>query len=277
MNLRINADDLGYTPAINQAIFDLYGQRRISSVSLLANMPHSQAALDDLRAIPELPVGVHLNLSQGRPLLPPNQVPSLVKEAGRFWRSPSFFARSLAGLVSQNEILAEGSAQIERVLDYGMQVTHLDTHAHWHLLPHLQKIVTRLAEQYHISGMRLADPRRTLLPSRFWLGLTARKRHHKPAFCMPDYFFSLHHWMKSDGKPRDLFFSNALKHLIAHPEHSLEMVVHPGTTLDPEFPPETLPPQQRQWEYDFLRSPLFEEWTTWIGAQIIQATLDEKA
>jgi predicted glycoside hydrolase/deacetylase ChbG (UPF0249 family) len=187
------------------------------------------------------------------------------------------FARSLAGRVSQKDILAEGRAQIERVLEHGVQPSHLDTHAHWQLLPHLRGVFTGLAEEYQIAGLRLSAPRRTLLPSHFWLVLAASKRLTPVAFQMPDYFLSLHHWMGTDGKPGDLFFSKALQQLIARPEIHLEMVVHPGGADDPEFPPETLLPHQRQWEYDFLRSALFKEWKTRTGAQMVPVVLDEKA
>jgi hypothetical protein len=75
--------------------------------------------------------------------------------------------------------------------------------------------------------------------------------------------------MGADGRPIDLFSSPQLRHIIAHPEAVLELVTHPGTLHDPEFPPDTLLTNQRQWEYDFLLSPQFKRWLGMMEAKII--------
>jgi predicted glycoside hydrolase/deacetylase ChbG (UPF0249 family) len=269
MKLLLNADDLGYTPAINQAIFDLHGAGRLSSASLLVNMPYSQHAVDGLHSYPVLRVGVHLNLTKGRPLLPPRQIPSLVNGAGAFWPTKQFFLRAVARFVNIQEVELELQAQIERVLDAGIRPTHLDSHSHWHVLPYLRSIVTRLGMAYQIPGMRQTAPRRTLLPSSFWVRMAARKALPQMQTRIPDFMLSLHQWMKEDGRPIDLFFSRQLQRLITQPEIALELVTHPGKQADPEFPPDTLLTHQRQWEYDFLLSPEFEKWLKKIGAEII--------
>ncbi len=269
MKLLINADDLGYSPAINQTIFDLFNRERLCSSSLLANMPHSQDAIERLKNHPDLKTGGHLNLTKGRPLLTPKQIPSLVNTSGNFWSTKQFFARTIAGWINIDEAEFELRTQIEFFLASGIHPTHLDSHSHWHLLPHLRKLVTRLAEVYQIPGMRQAAPRRTLLPSRLWLTLMARKRQLHSGFRIPDYLLSLHQWMRSDGQPIDLFFSEQLRHLIARPNVTLELVTHPGELHDPDFPPDTLLTHQRQWEYDFLLSSRFDEWLAMMDAKIV--------
>jgi len=268
VKLLINADDLGYTPVINHAIFDLHSKGQLFSTSLLANMPHSQDAIDGLRSYPDLNVGVHLNLTKGRPLLPPKRIPTLVSSAGGFWPTKIFYMRAATGRINRAEVQSELRAQVERVLDFGIQPLHVDTHSHWHLLPHLNKLVTRLAKRYQIPGIRQAALRRTLIPSSFWLAAAPRQIHSHSEFRTPDYFFSLHQWMRSDGVPVDLFFSERFRSLVTRPNITLEMVTHPGALHDPEFPPDTLLTHQRQWEYDFLRSPRFGEWLEMMEAEI---------
>ena len=270
MKLSINADDLGYTPGINQAILDLFNRGLLSSTSLLANMPHSQNAIDGLHACPGLTVGVHLNLTKGRPLLQPEQIPTLVSPGGEFWITKGFYTRVATGRIDLMEVEAELRAQIEHLFEFGIHPSHLDSHSHWHVHPHLRKLVARLAEHYQIPGIRQADLRRTLIPSGVWLRAATRKKQPPSDFRIPDYFFSLHHWMKSDGEPVDLFFSEGFRRLIAYPHISLELVTHPGTLHDPNFPPDTLLTHQRQWEYDFLRSPRFGEWLEMMGGQLIR-------
>ena len=268
MKLLINADDLGYTVAINRTIVDLYRQGLLSSCSLLVNMPASQDALTGLRAYPDLGVGVHLNLTKGNPLLPADQVPTLVK-AGAFWPTKLLFAKAFTRLIKLQEVEAELRTQIEWVLARDLQPTHLDTHSHWHLFPDLRELVDRLGKEYQIPGMRQAIPRRTLLPSRLWLKVGVQASFTQIKHPVPDYLLSLHQWMRSDEQPIDLFFSSQLRNLIACSETIIELVVHPGRIDDPDFPPDTLLTHQRQWEFDFLRSKRFQDWLKWMEARIV--------
>jgi len=269
MRLLLNADDLGYTPAINQAIIELFALGRLSSTSLLVNMPYSRSAVQDLQAHPDLGVGVHLNLTKGSPLLLPKQIPSLVNAMGEFWPTKVFYARVITGQIKIHELEAELRAQIEQVLDHGIRPTHLDSHSHWHLLPFLWRLVAKLAESYQIPGLRQASPRRTLLPSRLWLSAVSRNAPPTFTFRTPDYLLSLHQWIGSEGQPKPLFFSLEFHHLVARPDVILELVTHPGVRDDPDFSPDTLLTYQRQWEFDFLLSPCFDAWLEGMEAEII--------
>jgi predicted glycoside hydrolase/deacetylase ChbG (UPF0249 family) len=269
VKLLINADDLGYTPVINQAIFDLHSRGRLTSTSLLVNLPFSQDAIDGLHAHPDLRVGVHLNLTKGRPLLSPERVPSLVNTTGEFWGTMKFFTRATTGRVVSAEIETELQAQIEQVLDVGIQPTHLDSHSHWHILPHLRNPVIKLAKSNRISGIRQSAPRRTLIPSRLLLTMVTRKALPQSKFRIPNYLLSLHQWMGADGHPSPLFFSERLRRLVANPEVTLELVTHPGKQDDPDFPPDTLLTHQRQWEVEFLLSSYFDEWLEMMDAEIV--------
>ena len=260
MRLLLNADDLGYTPLINQSIFELHHQGRLFSTSLIVNLPHSRDAIDALCTYPSLNVGMHLNLTRGRPLLPCKQISSLVNTHGEFWATKTFFARALAGRISLSEVEAELSAQIEYLLDSGLLPTHLDSHSHWHVLPHMRQLVLQLAKRYQIPGIRQTSLRRTLLPSVLWLKAVPTNKHRQTEFSIPDYLLSLHLWMDSNGMPEDLFFSDRIQRLVSRPDITLEMVSHPGKADDPDFPQDSLTAQQRQLEYDFLLSVRFGKW-----------------
>ena len=268
MKLLINADDLGYTPVINHAIFDLHQKGRLLSTSLLVNMHHSQEAIAGLRSYPDLNIGVHLNLTRGRPILPPKQIATLVGPGGEFWPTKRFYLRAVSGRINNMEAEAELRTQIERLLDFGVLPTHLDTHSHWHILPHLRQLVERLAKRYTIPGIRQAALRRTLIPSSLWLNAVPRKNHPHNEMHITDYFLSLHQWMGPEGVPMNLFFRTRFHRLIARSNITLEMVTHPGKLHDPEFPPDTLQTHQRQWEYDFLLSTRFDKWLEMMEAAI---------
>ena len=153
----INGDDFGMSPGVNQAIEQLHRMGRLTSVSIMSNMPWSPEALAYARATGELRVGVHFNLTTGRPLLPVGQVPSLVNSAGIFYKMPVLLPRMIAGLVRQEEIHAELTAQMERCLEYGLKIQHVDSHQHLHAVPSVGSQVAQLMVTYGITAVRNPD------------------------------------------------------------------------------------------------------------------------
>jgi predicted glycoside hydrolase/deacetylase ChbG (UPF0249 family) len=112
MRLLLNADDLGYSPVVNETIFDLHARGRLSSASLIVNLPHSKTAMAGAAERPDLALGLHLNLTRGLPCLPAEEIPSLVGRDGNFHLTPLLYARAAAGLVDLDEARAELRAQI---------------------------------------------------------------------------------------------------------------------------------------------------------------------
>lgn len=71
----INADDFGLSPAVNRGIIEAYRAGGITSTSMMVNMPGLADAVHAARSLPGLGVGLHFNLTYGRPLSDP--APSL--------------------------------------------------------------------------------------------------------------------------------------------------------------------------------------------------------
>jgi predicted glycoside hydrolase/deacetylase ChbG (UPF0249 family) len=154
--LIVNADDLGLTVGVNTGIFGAHDRGILTSASLIANAPATAHAIHRLRSRPTLGIGVHLTLVDGAPLLPPDRVPTLIQDDGRFRASwKPFIVACLAGRVSMEEVEHELTAQIERALDDGIRPTHLDAHKHVHLYPPIFAIVTGLAERFRIPVVRV--------------------------------------------------------------------------------------------------------------------------
>ncbi len=268
MRLILNADDLGYSPAVNEAIFHLHDRGRLDSTSLLVNLPHSGAAIKGAAERPALPVGIHLNLTKGRPCLAPEQVPSLVGSGGAFFPSPVFFSRALAGRVRLADAEAELRAQIERALAAGIALAHLDSHSHWHALPRFGRLVQALAAEHAVPRLRQANPFRALLPNPLWLAVVpsamAPPMPGVPA--RSDYMVSLHHWLRGAGEAVPLLFGRRVRRLLKRPAVTVELVLHPGRAVDPDFPPDTLPAERREWELKFVQSAAFDDWLAAVGA-----------
>jgi len=152
--LVVNADDFGISERINAGILQAHREGIVTATSLMAVGRAFEHAVHLSRTVPALDVGVHLALVAEAPLLRCNS--SLSGTDGRFPASASALAcRWLTGGIRKADVRAEWSAQIERILEHGIRVTHLDSHQHVHVLPGLYGLVLDLAARYDIAFVRV--------------------------------------------------------------------------------------------------------------------------
>ncbi len=163
--LIFTADDFGLAPALNEAVALAHRDGLLTAASLMAGAPAGGQALALAREFPDLCLGVHLTLIQGRAVLPPRKIAGLTDAWGNFPNHPvatgwRYFCRP--GLLPQ--IRAELAAQIEAVLAAGLKVWFLNGHLNLHLHPRLLPLVIDLAREYGIPAVRLCreDWRATL-------------------------------------------------------------------------------------------------------------------
>ncbi len=154
--LILNADDFGLTRGINRAISELHDNGALTSATLMANGP----AFDDAVAIAHkratLGVGCHVVLTDGIPISHPSDIPSLLGSDGKTFR-PSAMDFMLAvwrGQVNEDDIIREAAAQVQRLQRAGIDVTHLDTHKHTHLLSGVARPLLFVAERCGIGAIR---------------------------------------------------------------------------------------------------------------------------
>lgn len=145
-NVIFNADDFGYSRAINMGIIDAHNYGILTSTTLMANMPGFGHAVELSKENPNLGVGVHLTLTCGRPLLEGHK--TIVKEDGSF-RNLVFYER-VNFVVDPEEVYAEWDAQIQKVIKAGIVPTHLDSHHHTHTFGINREIVIELARKYNL-------------------------------------------------------------------------------------------------------------------------------
>lgn len=145
--LIINSDDFGYSKAINHAVIDAHQEGILTSATLMTNTPGFEHAVKLAKENPTLGVGVHLVLTFLKPLR--NDVPSLVDEAGTFYRPATF--RSGDAIADVAELYKEWDTQIQTVMDAGINPTHLDSHHHAHTLnEHHLEVFLKLADKYDL-------------------------------------------------------------------------------------------------------------------------------
>src|SRR5687767_14262121 len=81
--LIVTADELGHSSKRNQGIIDAHCKGIVTSASMLAYGPAFREAVKIAKALPKLDIGLHLNLSEGEPLVLGHK--TLVNPEGRFW------------------------------------------------------------------------------------------------------------------------------------------------------------------------------------------------
>lgn len=157
--LIINADDFGIHSAVNEAVRKAATEGILTSTSLMAGGDAFDEAVEMARSMPSLGIGIHLTLVGGiKPVLPPSEVPSLTWDNGVFCHDyGKLIVRDLEGKISLSEVYAEWDAQIQKIMNTGLPVTHMDGHQHMHMWPHFYPIARDLAKKYHISCMRVPD------------------------------------------------------------------------------------------------------------------------
>lgn len=145
----LNADDLGMSRDINAAIANCLARRQITSASIMANGPAFDEAVEIARRHPEASYSVHLNASEFTPLSGADL--AVLAPAGDFdnlIRDVALSGKLLAA------VEAELDAQIARVKNAGVQVSHLDSHHHVHTVPQLFLPTLRLARKHCIPWVR---------------------------------------------------------------------------------------------------------------------------
>lgn len=151
----VNADDFGLEERINLGIVQAHTEGIVTATSLMANGAAFEHAVALAEAHPSLDIGVHLTLVEEQPVTDADRIPSLVNESGCFLPDArSFLLRYLSGRISMLELALELEAQIKRIKDTGLQVSHLDGHQHLHVLPGIRRQVIQLARKYEIPFIR---------------------------------------------------------------------------------------------------------------------------
>ena len=162
--LIVNADDFGLTSGVNRAIIKGNQSGIVTSATLMANAKATDAAIDLAMAQPGLKTGCHVVLIDGVPLTA--NLSSLAENSQRFRTSLKQFAlAAIRKQIAAEEIQREVEAQIRKLQSHGITLTHLDSHKHTHMFPHILRPLVRAAK-----GCGIRAVRNPFEPIRCWPG-----------------------------------------------------------------------------------------------------------
>ncbi|MBH8599208.1 carbohydrate deacetylase [Thermoactinomyces sp. CICC 10523] len=144
--LIVNADDFGLSDAVNRGIVEAHQNGIVTSTTIMANMPGFDNAVSLANELPDLGIGFHFNLTYGAPLLPPEEIPSLVDDQGNF--RP--ISRETIENWKTEDIAKELAAQWEKVKASGIKITHLDSHHYIQIMPSVRSLFLELAKKENL-------------------------------------------------------------------------------------------------------------------------------
>lgn len=144
MKLIINADDVGIDRARNEGIFQCVDHGVVSSLSVIVAQAGWQDALARLRARarPTLCIGLHFNLTAGRPLVRGHK--TLIGPDGFFLSKSDLWQKAKLNLIDEREAAQELTAQLAMLRKEKIEPTHIDGHNHVHILPAVREAVYKV-------------------------------------------------------------------------------------------------------------------------------------
>ena len=275
-NLIVNADDLGWTEGVNRGIAEAHRNGIVTSASLLANGAAFREAVELVKSLPNLGIGVHLNLSDGVPLAGPQTMSNLIlNDKGEFAGGPERLLLKIGtstpamSALARSDIEHEWTLQIHRVREAGIAPTHLDGHKHVHMLPGLFEIALRLAKQHEISAIRISHEdsrlRAALAAGKGaragavlkqgvqarglkLLVRDARKMAERAGIATADYFCGI-------AQTGELTTGGVERLLRSLPEGTTELMCHPGYSDEALRKTRTRLRDSREKEVEILTSP----------------------
>ena len=258
--LIVTSDDFGAAIAVNEAVEQAHLNGILTAASLMVSGDAAADAVARARTMPKLGVGLHLVLVEGRPTLPPDQVPDLVDADGHFRTDMvragiTIFTKPAA----RRQLAAEVEAQFAAFAATGLPLDHVNAHKHFHLHPTIASAILKIGMRYGMKAVRAPIETGEILAKiepraggfnveRAW-ALLVRRRMRAKGMLVPDQVFGLA-WSGALDTAR-------LRGLIANlPDGLTEIYAHPATD---DLYPGHAPGYAYRTELAALTDPLAQE------------------
>lgn len=244
----VTADDFGLTQQVNADILETVDAGAVSQVSVLANGLAFDEAMDAVRVRPNLLCGVHVNLTEGKAVANPAQIPLLVDGKGVFRHTPgSLLLRIMCALPHMRRRFVEQlgieiRAQVEKIADaLGRPIDAIDGHQHVQMVPWVYCIVQNIAQEKGVARVRVSrEPFFFDVRTAFLLG-TLRGVRYGALWVLGRYNTWRYGYV---GEPRWCIGILCSGEVTAHyaqggvsfdPQGQYEIAVHPGTATAAEI------------------------------------------
>lgn len=197
----INADDCGLSKEVNAVIERAITQKKITSTTIMANMEDLDGAVRLFNQYKDsTSFGVHLNLTEGSPLLYSQELLDIgfyKEHDGSILLNGKTFQNKLLNKSCEDAIRKELMAQIEKIRDYGVELSHIDSHHHIHKTMVMIRILPKICKDtglYKVRNIHNYMPlgKQTLI-RKIW---TLSYKIRIPSIVFTDWFCSFSDYMQ---------------------------------------------------------------------------------
>lgn len=154
-----NADDFGISKGVNAAIVKAHREGILNSASLMINQKYAAEAVKLAKEMPELEMGLHVNLTNEYPAASAQEIPLLVDGQGKL--KNGFVNLLLLSFLKPRQLRLqveiEMRAQIAKYLTTGLPLQHLDSHRHVHMIPQIFKTMRKLQKEFEVPRIRVMN------------------------------------------------------------------------------------------------------------------------
>ena len=238
--LIVNIDDFGMTQGINRGIIDCLKFGIAKSTTIMVRMPYAENAVKSAKENRFTFFGVHLDLTEGNPLIPKKSLSPIMHYIKR--NRMGKVKKIVDGLnLDLKGIEKELQSQVEWLLERGITLTHLDSHHGIHSLPGINEIVLEIAG-------------RLKLPVRHWQMNTSLPQGIKGTDYYSEAFYGLNSTKKKFKKIVESYTSS-----------SIEIMSHAGyakRSFHPRRP-------RRNKELKILTDPELKRWLLQEDVELI--------
>lgn len=228
--LIINADDFGISKSVNTAIHNCFLRGVLDSATLMVNMPFAQDAAK-ISCIDKIPVGLHFNLTLGKPISSLDKVNTLVDENGQFYSRKKFIKKYLLKKISIDQIEIEFNAQLYTYLEMGLKLDHIDSHQHIHIIPKIFNLVASYCESKDVPLRMVKNivSKNHGLKKKLKVGVLSYFANHNfkvwhKRIIMNPYLISIFDMLSSD---KNLTLDMYKDLLLCIPDEVTEFMIHP--------------------------------------------------
>lgn len=226
----INADDFGHDSDSVLATIECFRAGALTSATIMPKMPATEMAVQFARENPQHAYGVHLTFVRDTvesPVADPRLIPALVGNNGAFHPSHQLRLMALSGNIPVDQLCIEIAAQIERLIDCGIPISHVDSHGHLHKFKPFVQALAQTLPRYGLSRVRNVQNQYTVTPLKsptYWMGPYWRRRIMNHFVTTPHFFMGTN---TNDPQWMEKILTRPLNGV-------LEVGFHPGSPLHGE-------------------------------------------
>lgn len=222
MKIIINGDDCGLSSFVNSRIENAILLNKITSTTILANMGDFEGAVSLYDKYKEsISFGLHLNLTQGSPMLYSQQLldSGFYKEVdGRVIFNSQPFRRSFLNSSLRTEIYKEVLAQATKLKDSNLIISHIDGHHFIHQAMFMLPLLPKLCKEIDVHKVRTYRNYMPYSVNRMlrecWIHVI---KFQNPKICSANLFTSFQGFIKYENLGLRFGRENEVLELMTHP------------------------------------------------------------